>query len=100
MVFFKKKEKKVETYDNGKKKEEAVAELKVPQPQEPQKAEEPPLLAQDVYEEGRRVGFQEGMIYSLNTLNDAFKSVQEEIRQKIQQEEKPEVILKAGNPAR
>jgi hypothetical protein len=75
MVFFKKKDKKVETFVDGKKQgvPDKVPELEVPKPEGFQKSEttQPQQLsAQEVYDEGRNVGFQEGMIECLRIISE------------------------------
>lgn len=98
MVFFKKKtvKNKVETFDNGQKQEEP--ELKVPlPPDEPAFRIDPPeefhktettpqpqqVDAQVFFDEGWRVGFQEGVIHSLKTLEEELQRIQDELRKKI-----------------
>jgi hypothetical protein len=87
-----KKKKKVISYVNGKMIEEKVPdkipELEIPVPQPPQeenqKSDVVQLSAEEVYEEGRSVGFQEGMIHSLNHLNAEIVRIQDGIRKKIE----------------
>ena len=78
-----KKRKKVETYEKGKKVEEVpdkVPPLEVPLPPKEEKVETVQLSAEEVFEEGRSVGFQEGMIHSLNHLNAEIVRIQAEIK--------------------
>jgi len=79
MVWPLKKKKKVETYEKGKKVEEKVPELEIPKPSEPE-TQTVQLSAEEVFEEGRSVGFQEGMIHSLNHLNAEIVRIQTEIK--------------------
>lgn len=83
----KKKKNTTKTYVDGKEQEveevpDKVPDLEVPTPPPDEKQGEP-LNAQTVYEEGRSVGFQEGMIYCLQIIDDNLKQHQEELRKKI-----------------
>jgi len=65
-----------------------VPDLKVPPP-----PPEEQLKAEDVFAEGRSVGFQEGLIYSVQLLQDNLKNHQEQLRQNIKgtEESLPEI---------
>jgi len=62
-----------------------IPELDVPVPPPEETVKEKPLLAEDVYAEGRSVGFQEGMIYAINLVQDHLHKHQEELKKKLQE---------------
>lgn len=63
-----------------------VPELDVPTPQPGQAVPEQPRDAQEVYNEGRSVGFQEGIIYSTQALQDILRQYQAQLKANIQQQ--------------
>lgn len=89
MVFKKKATKKknvTKTFIDGTEEEvpDSVPELDVPTPPQEEKTPEP-LDAQAVYDEGRSVGFQEGMIYSMQLIQDYLHQHQEELKKRQEQ---------------
>jgi len=62
-----------------------VPELEVPVPEDPVKEKQ--LSADEVFAEGRSVGFQEGIIYILNLTQDHLQQHQEELKKKIAEKE-------------
>ena len=89
MVFKKKKATKkknvTKTFVDGK--EETEQDPEVPTPPGEEKVEEQPkakvFSGQEVYEGGRSVGFQEGMIYAIQLLDDTLKQHQAELKKRI-----------------
>jgi len=84
----KKKDKKVKnqtkTFVDGKQQEvpDKIPELQVPLPPAQEKVpEQVQLSAEEIFEEGRNVGFQEGMIHSLNHLNKEIVRIQEGLKE-------------------
>jgi len=94
MVFgIKKKDQKIKNqtrkYVDGKAVINKLPELEIPVPPPDNTAvNEKPLLAEDVYEEGRSVGFQQGMIYSLELIDDHLKQYQATLKKKIEEQQK------------
>jgi len=91
MALFKKKPNKAKpkpkTFIDGKEKEivpDTIPDLEVPTPppDEPEK-----LIAEDVFAEGRSVGYQEGMIYFINLMQDHLKQYQDELKKNLAQKE-------------
>jgi hypothetical protein len=61
--------------------------LSVPIPPPDEKTEEVVQLnAQEVYDEGRSVGFQEGMINAMNLINTELVRIQTELREQIKKD--------------
>lgn len=87
MVFGlkKKKEEKNQTVEfvNGKQTKQHGQGVPLP-PEEPAEA---PLEAQAVFDEGKSVGFQEGMILCMNLINDHLTTYQDDLRAKIAEAE-------------
>lgn len=89
MVFGKNKAKKkknvTKTFIDGEEQEnevpDKIPELEVPTPPEEKQPE--PLSAQQVYDEGRSVGFQEGIIHSMRILEIHLKEHQAELKRHI-----------------
>jgi hypothetical protein len=73
MGLFKKKEKKITTYEEGKEvQSEKVPELKVPvPPQTEQSQPEPAPEEADYFESAREHGFVEGLSFAISTLRQA-----------------------------
>jgi hypothetical protein len=71
------------TFVDGKEVSEKIPELEVPKPDNSQTVVQEPetlkMSAEEVFEEGRSVGFQEGMIHSLNHLNAEIVRIQKEM---------------------
>lgn len=92
MVFKKKATKKknvTKTFVDGKEQQDPevpdkVPELEIPTPPPEEKVEKP-LTAQQVYDEGRSVGFQEGMIYSMQLIQDHLHQHQAELKKRQEQ---------------
>jgi len=92
----KKKEKnKVKEFIDGKEVPNTIPELEVPVPEESEQfpdlqsvpKKEKQLSAEEVFAEGRSVGFQEGIIYILNLTQDHLQQHQEELKKKIAEKE-------------
>lgn len=84
MVFGRKKKNQTKTFKDGEEVPDSIPDLEVPTPP---KEEIKPLNAEDVYAEGRSVGFQEGMIYSLNIVQEHLVKHQDELRKKLKEKE-------------
>lgn len=100
----KKRKNETKTFVDGKEQESSeeevpdkIPELEIPTPPEeseqfpdlqsvPKKEE--PLDAQTVYDEGRSVGFQEGMIHAMEILNISLHSHQAKLKAKIEADKK------------
>ena len=101
MVFGIKKKKKVvkkknvsKTFVDGKETvveeaPETIPELEIPIPPPEDSSQtavqEKPLMAEDVFAEGRSVGFQEGMIFAINLVQDHLQKHQEELKAKLKE---------------
>ena len=89
MVFRKKKKvSEIKEYVDGEEVPPTIPELKVPVPSEEDKVKEPPLQAETVFAEGRSVGYQEGMIYAIELVQDHLKQHQDQLKAKIAEDKK------------
>ena len=89
MVFGKTKKKATKkttkTFIGGKEvidEQQEQVDLPVPIPPPEEKVEQP-LKAEDVYAEGRSVGFQEGLIFSIEMLQDNLRQHQDALRKQL-----------------
>jgi len=62
-------------------------EIPVPTPNEDSVQEEKQQTPEEVFAEGRSVGFQEGLIYAINLTQDHLQQHQEELKKKIAEKE-------------
>jgi len=97
MVFFKKNKTKAdekvakpknvtkEFIDGKEVAPKTIPDLEIPIPPPEEIAQEKPLTAEEVFAEGRSVGFQEGMIYAINLCQDHLQQHQEELKKKLQE---------------
>lgn len=90
-----KKKGKTKTFIDGKQDvsdevPDKVPELEVPTPppEEKTEPEQKPMSAQEIYDEGVSVGFQKGMIHSIELLNVNLQSHQAELRRKIEEQKR------------
>lgn len=86
-MFGRKKKDKNQTREYVDGQELPRPELPTPLP--PQ-SEAEPLQAQEVYDEGRSVGFQEGLIHSIRILQGNLQAHQDSLRARIQESQPPE----------
>ena len=78
MPLFKKKQKKVTTYSEGKEVPEKIPELEVPRPvvretptPEPEAPQETEIEIADYFDTVREQGFIEGLSFAISTLRQA-----------------------------
>jgi len=86
MVFKKKTKTKNQTREfvDGQEVPQKIPDLEVPAPinNDNNQIEERQRTADEVFAEGRSVGFPEGMIYVINMADDHLRQHQEELRKK------------------
>lgn len=95
MVFKKKparKKNQTKTFIDGKESSEddvpdKIPELEVPKPPKKDSMQEE-QNSQAIYDEGRSVGFQEGMIYAMQILDSTLKQHQDKLKEKYAEQQR------------